>query len=96
MRRFLVGELLFGRPRRLPRIFDRQVGITGRRVLTIVVRDLGIRLSRRIETTDRFRDDAMQTAPLGRRERIVKGLADQGMAEAVASGCAADLVDELQ
>ena len=96
MRRFLIGELLFGGPRRLPRIFDRRVGVAGRRALTIVVRDLGIGLSRRIETTDRFRDDAMQTAPLGRRERVVKGFADQGMAKAVASRRAADLVDEFK
>ena len=61
-----------------------------------MVCDLGIGLARSIETADCFRDDAMQSAALGRRQRVVERLANQRMAKAVASRRAADLVDEFK
>ena len=68
MRRFLIGPLLLGYARGLPRIFDRQLGVAGRRGPAIVVRDLGKRLRRGIETSDRFGDDSMQSAAIGGRQ----------------------------
>ena len=67
MRRFLVGELLFCGASGPPRVSDREIRVVGRCALTIVIGDLGIWLCRPLETADRFGDDPMQTAALGRR-----------------------------
>jgi hypothetical protein len=92
----LIGQLLFGHPRGLPRIFDRGVGVAGRRALTIVVCDFSKGLPRCIKTAYCFRDDVMQSAPLRRRQCVVERLSDQRVAEAVASRRAMERVDEFK
>ena len=58
--------------------------------------DLSIGLARRAKTADRFSDDSMQPAALGRGQRVVERLTDERMAEAVALGRAARLMDEFE
>src|SRR5215471_16414621 len=96
MRGLLIGEALLGRSRRPARVLDGGVGVAGRSALTVMIGDLGIGLPRLAKPTDRFGNDAMQTPARSRRQSVVERLANEGVAETVATCGASHLMDEFE